>query len=486
MILDDESRLVWQATTEPPGATRRVQPVDVHDIGTLIDHSPLHELRPKGVLHAPAHHRRVPAKPMDNGDSGHAGLHKRLAPVPERRVAVDQLVGIGQVIVVPEADLDDGHVIVALVRVALVVPGGVDASGRRRVIPSLLSFIARLATSYEVVVYVLRYHTEPHSYPLLGATVRDLGSPAGVRRQYAALVRALTRDEPFDVIHGWWALPSGLVAALAGRRLGVPSVVTCDSGEFAAIPDIDYGSQVYRRRRLAVAAAVRLAARVTVCTQYQADLARACRARCEIVPIGVDTSVFVPSSTSEGPPWRLLQVASLNRVKDQPTLLGAFRHVLDTGLDAHLDIVGEDTLNGTVHALADRLGLGTRVTFHGVLTTEQLVPFYHRAHLLVISSRHEAAGVVALEAASCGVPIVGTAVGYLADWTPHRARTVPPRDWQGLGAAIVDVLTDRGARERTRRSAREWTLAHDADWTAHQFSRIYDELSDHGSRGRQR
>ena len=369
----------------------------------------------------------------------------------------------------------------SFVRVAIVVPGGVDSSGRHRVIPSLLSFIARLAANHDVVVYVLRYHTEPRSYSLLGATIRDLGSPAGIRRQYAALVRALNRDEPFDVIHGWWALPSGLVSALAGRRLGVPSVVTCDSGEFAAIPDIDYGSQAYRRRRLAVAATVRLATRITVCTQYQADLATASRARCEIVPIGVDTSLFTPGATPEGPPWRLLHVASLNRVKDQPTLLGAFRHVLDRGVDAHLDIVGEDTLNGSIHTLADRLGLDARVTFHGVLTSDQLVPLYHRAHLLVVSSRHEAAGVVALEASACGVPIVGTAVGYLADWTPHRARTVPPRDWQGLGAAIVDLLADRAARERTRRSAREWTLAHDADWTALRFSRIYGEIAGDGS-----
>src|SRR5262249_11097542 len=108
---------------------------------------------------------------------------------------------------------------------------------------------------------------------------------------------------------------------------------------------------------------------------------------------------------------------------------------------------------------------------------ERLGPFYARADLLVVSSRHEAGGVVALEASACGVPIVGTAVGYLADWTPHRARAVPPRDWQGLGAAIVEVLGDRAGRERTRRSAREWTLAHDADWTAQQVSRIYGEIA---------
>ena len=57
-------------------------------------------------------------------------------------------------------------------------------------------------------------------------------------RQYTALVPALKHDGPFDVVHGYWALPAGLVAAAAGTRLGIPSVVTCDSGEFTAIPEI--------------------------------------------------------------------------------------------------------------------------------------------------------------------------------------------------------------------------------------------------------
>src|SRR5579863_8090413 len=126
-------------------------------------------------------------------------------------------------------------------RVALVVTGGVDRSARERVIPSLLWFIERQARRCDLAVYALRYHDRPCSYPLLGATVRDLGRPRGLARQYSALVSALKHDGPFDVIHGYWALPSGLVSAVAGRRLGIPSIVTLDSGELVAFPDIGYG-----------------------------------------------------------------------------------------------------------------------------------------------------------------------------------------------------------------------------------------------------
>jgi Glycosyl transferase 4-like domain len=153
------------------------------------------------------------------------------------------------------------------VRIALVVTGGVDRSGREKVIPAILWLIERLARRHVVFVYALRYHEQPATYPLLGATIHDLGRPRGLLRQYRHLVDALRRDGPFDVVHGYWALPAGFAAAAAGRRLGVPSVVTCDSGEFTAIPDLDYGLQRRWRQRQAVAATLKLASQTTVCTR---------------------------------------------------------------------------------------------------------------------------------------------------------------------------------------------------------------------------
>jgi hypothetical protein len=70
--------------------------------------------------------------------------------------------------------------------------------------------IERIAGRHDLFVYVLRYHDCACTYPLLSATIRDLGSPHDLRRQYDALVDALRREGPFDVVHGFQALPSGL------------------------------------------------------------------------------------------------------------------------------------------------------------------------------------------------------------------------------------------------------------------------------------
>jgi glycosyltransferase involved in cell wall biosynthesis len=361
-------------------------------------------------------------------------------------------------------------------RIALVVTGGVDRSGRERVIPALLWLIERLVRRHEVIVYALHYLERPTTYALLGATVRDLGRPKGLRRQHAALMAALRADGPFDVLHAYWALPAGFVASAAGRRLGVPTLTTLDSGEFVAIPAIGYGLQRSWRQRLAVAATLRLSSQVTVCTAYQERLARAHGATPIVLPIGVDTSQFTRGSAQDGPPWRLLHAANLNPVKDQPTLLKAFQSVRTQFGDVHLDIVGHDTLAGAMQRLACDLGIDSHVTFHGFLPSDAMVPLYQRAHLCVLSSRHEAAGIVVLEAAACGIPTVGSAVGYLADWTPDRAVAVPPVSPQLLADAILGLLRHPAQRARIAAAAHAWTLAHDADWTAEQLEGLYTEL----------
>ena len=185
-------------------------------------------------------------------------------------------------------------------RIALVVTGGVDRSGRERVIPCLLWLIERLARRHQVIVYALQYLDRPATYDLLGATVRDLGRPKGLRRQHAALLSALRADGPFNIVHAHWALPAGFVASAAGRRLGVPTVTTLDSGEFVSIAEIGYGLQRTWRQRLAVAATIKLSSQVIVCTAYQDRLARAHGATPVVMPIGVDCRQFTPEAAPGG------------------------------------------------------------------------------------------------------------------------------------------------------------------------------------------
>ncbi|HET9864383.1 MAG TPA: glycosyltransferase, partial [Steroidobacteraceae bacterium] len=218
---------------------------------------------------------------------------------------------------------------------------------------------------------------------------------------------------------------------------------------------------------------------VTAASASMLELASRFGVRALRIPLGADLEQWQPRAPrprSSGETMRLVHVASLNRVKDQPTLLEALAHLRATGRAATLDIVGEDTLRGAVQVLSRRLGLDGAVKFHGFRTQRELVPIVGRAHLNLVSSLHEAGPVAMLEAAVAGVPTAGTAVGHLLEWQGDAALTVPCRDPVALAEVIAKLFDDDARRLLLASRAQQRALAEDADFTARSFERCYAQL----------
>jgi glycosyltransferase involved in cell wall biosynthesis len=101
----------------------------------------------------------------------------------------------------------------------------------------------------------------------------------------------------------------------------------------------------------------------------------------------------------------------------------------------------------------------------------------HSAHLMIVSSRHEAGPLALLEAAVGGVPSVGTAVGHVAEWAPDAAIAVPIGDCVAMAKAIAEVLGDEDLRLRIAREAQRRAVREAADYTAQGFQAIYASLA---------
>ena len=370
-------------------------------------------------------------------------------------------------------------------RIAVVVTGGLHPSGREQVVPSWLALFSRLATRHEIHAFAVRHLSERQTYPLLGFTVHDLGCPSAVigpsrRVQQGALWRALTDAGHFDLVHGFWGDPAGQFAVWSAQRRHVPSIATLDSGEFVSLPDIAYGSQRTLAGRRAVAQAC-AATRVHVCSQFMANMAAAHGVHATtIIPL---TTVSAPARTRApalaGSTVRLIQVASLSSVKNQQLLIDALA-ILTRSIDAHLDLVGEDTLGGTLQRHSAARGVSDRITFHGFVPQDRLAPLLDAADLYVQSSRHEAAGVSVLEAAAAGLPVVGTRAGYVADWAPDQAVAIEGMDAESLAEAILALRRDPERARAIAGRAQAWTLARDAAWTANQFEALYSSTVEAG------
>jgi glycosyltransferase involved in cell wall biosynthesis len=371
-------------------------------------------------------------------------------------------------------------------RVALIIPAGVGRDGVHLVIPAILDLIGELAARHKLLVVALDQEPDPAIYNLRGAQVVCLGiSPGrlGFARRLSRLMGALRPLRP-EVIHTLWFGATSSMGLLAGHALSAPVVTSLGGGELVGLPQIGYGGQLNARSRLHTSLALRAARAVTAGSSYALAPILRPRPDAHLVPLGA-ASAPAPVARPAGPPWRLLHVASINRVKGPELLLRALAIARDklrqrTGCAEPLllDWLGQDVLGGVAQALANELGLGQAVRFHGWCPHAEALNLCRQAHLYLQASYHESQGVAVCEAAAAGVPTVGTAVGLVAELAPQAAVATPVGDAAALGRAIVAALANPRHREDLGHAAQAWAANHDAAWTAGRFTEIYQGIVD--------
>ncbi|MFN8514004.1 MAG: hypothetical protein U0841_15750 [Chloroflexia bacterium] len=164
-------------------------------------------------------------------------------------------------------------------KIALIVPG-FSADEQDWCIPALRNLVGELARADEIVVITLRYPYRAARYTAFGARVIALGgaqargiASAALWRRTLAAIRAEHRRGRIDALHAFWATEAGALAAVAGRLLRIPTIVSLAGGELANLPDIGYGDQLAPAQRAKVRLALRLATHVTGGSRTLLDLA---------------------------------------------------------------------------------------------------------------------------------------------------------------------------------------------------------------------
>jgi colanic acid/amylovoran biosynthesis glycosyltransferase len=171
--------------------------------------------------------------------------------------------------------------------------------------------------------------------------------------------------------------------------------------------------------------------------------------------IGVDCGAIRARALSEEMPV-VLHVARLVEVKGTRHLLRAFAALAQRHERARLVIIGEGPLRGSLQALASSLGVRERVRFLGALPHAQVLAWMRKAAMLVLpgvrtaTGRVEGLGLVLLEAAASGVPVVASRVGGIPECVVD-GRTgflVPERDEGALAERMGELLENPAMRHR--------------------------------------
>jgi len=119
-----------------------------------------------------------------------------------------------------------------------------------------------------------------------------------------------------------------------------------------------------------------------------------------------------------------------------------------------LVIVGDGELRQPLAALAQEIGAEGSVVMVGA--RHDVPDILRSVDLLAMASESETSGLVAMEAAAAGIPVVATRVGGLPETVQDGVTgvMVPPRDAPALARAVVSVLEDRNVGERMGEAAR--------------------------------
>jgi glycosyltransferase involved in cell wall biosynthesis len=267
--------------------------------------------------------------------------------------------------------------------------------------------------------------------------------------------RLLARHRP-SLIHAHFGV-EGVYALPLARQLGIPLVTTFHGFDatlatYALACSPAWIHYPLLRRKLAREGDLFLCASAFIRERLLAMGFPEERTRTHY--IGVDCRTIQPRDPAEEAPV-ILHVARLVEVKGTRYLLRAFA-TLPRRYGVQLVIVGDGPLRRSLRSLAASLRVEDRVQFLGAQRHAEVLAWMRKAAMLVLpgvrtaTGRAEGLGLVLLEAAATGVPVVGSRVGGIPECVidGRTGFLVPERDEDALAGRIGELLDDPLRRRR--------------------------------------
>lgn len=314
-----------------------------------------------------------------------------------------------------------------------------------------------------------------------GVDVRRVGSPSAaldLPQAMGSLQAAMVRDAADrapDVVHAhdWMVARAGRAVA---DRVGCPLVLTVHATELGRrFGRLD--GTLHQAVHDAERAAVSVADQVVVCSTAMVDEVERHGARAgsvHVVPGGVEAACWVVPPTERAsergrrawPDEHLVVAAGrLEWEKGFSTLLRATPGLLARRPRTRVVLAGTGSYEPTLRRLLAELGTDGCTDLSGHLPDPDLARLFAAADAVVVPSRYEPFGLVALEAQSAGAPVVVTRTGGLRDLVDDdvTGRVVEPGDVDRLAEVLDQLLGDPASARRLadagRRSAqaRTWS-----------------------------
>jgi glycogen(starch) synthase len=291
------------------------------------------------------------------------------------------------------------------------------------------------ADSAEAGLRVVRVAHHPPVLPFAESTL--LAWVAGLNNALAAAIVRLPRP---DVVHAHdWV--TAYAAAIASQGLDLPVVSTFHSTERGRHQGHLPSALARSVHELEGWLASMSEQAITCSTDMAAEVAEQFGVEPAVIPNGVDAAAWQVARRPDPEPL-LVFAGRLEWEKGTFDLIDAMPRLRRRIPGLRLVLAGRGGQEEALRARARAKRLGRAVGFAGHLAPAELADLFARAHAVVVPSRYEPFGIVALEAAAAGAPLVLADVGGLSEIAQHGAAAAlfPPGDVARLAEAVKETL----------------------------------------------
>ncbi len=298
----------------------------------------------------------------------------------------------------------------------------------------------------------------------------------------AVKIREVAVNHDLDVVHVHYAIPHAASAYLAKQMLGPDRIRTLTTLHGTDITLVGMMPSFFEVTRFTISVSDGITAvsnflRDETVEQFKVDKP------IDVIHNFVDSEEFSPKCDPEikrrlAPNGErlLMHVSNFRKVKNLPVVLKVFNEVKKEQ-PTRLILVGDGPEIEATERLASELGIAEDVVFLG--DQEYVAEILPVGDVFLLPSEHESFGLAALEAMSCGVPVVGSRVGGLHEVIVdgETGFLCDPHDVQCMTRLVLSLLKSEDYRRKTGDNARNRAIAEfGRDKIVSQYLDVYRNL----------
>ena len=302
------------------------------------------------------------------------------------------------------------------------------------IVPSLSDIVKSKAKLSEVMDHFKRTllcKIHGNGFPIKTVFIRYLSLPP--KRVFDVLgafiialkivMRIRRNTEKYTLCHGHTIYPDGLAAILVGKFYNISTVLTVHGSDVHSIRVNSFEFRVsrYAMNNANVIVSVSQSLKRQIIEKFDIS-----KSKVMVINNGVSSTFSqvdkdykirnqykIPNNAPV-----FIFIGNFVPIKDPALLINAFSRVSKHIPNAHLIMVGEGYLRNDIQKIGQNSDYHNKIHFTGSISHHNLASYLLESNILCISSKNEGWPTIIFEAFSCGVPIVATSVGGIAEAIP--------------------------------------------------------------------